>query len=165
MTDRNPDHAPDGEPVFSARLFPHRSLGPKGFVALMAFIGATSFACGLFFFMIGAWPVVGFVGLDVFAIWLAFRLSYRQARAYEEVAVWPHALRLRQVSAAGRVSEHEFNPSWARLRVERHEEFGITAMALTGQGREVALGAFLNPDDRESFATAFAQALAVARRG
>jgi uncharacterized membrane protein len=31
------------------------------------------------------------------------------------------------------------------------------------QGRSVAIGGFLNPDDRESFATAFSRALAAAK--
>jgi uncharacterized membrane protein len=36
-------------------------------------------------------------------------------------------------------------------------------MEISGEGRLVPIGTFLNPDDRESFATAFARALARAR--
>ena len=96
MTDRNgPDRAaagiPNSEdalpPFFSARLTPYRSLGPTGFLILMAFVGGVSFVTGIVFMTKGAWPVFGFFGLDVLAVYLAFRWSYRSARAYEEVHV------------------------------------------------------------------------------
>lgn len=60
---------------------------------------------------------------------------------------------------------HRFNPFWTRFAVARHEEIGITDMAVEGEGRRVPIGAFLNPDDRESFATAFGRALATAKSG
>ena len=63
-------------------------------------------------------------------------------------------------SARGKITEHRFNPFWTRFEVVRHHEFGITHMALAGKGRELAIGSFLNPDDRESFAQAFSSALA-----
>ncbi len=47
--------------------------------------------------------------------------------------------------------------------IARHSEIGITRMAVEAQGRSVAIGGFLNPDDRESFATAFSRALATAK--
>ncbi|GIL02409.1 MAG: membrane protein [Alphaproteobacteria bacterium] len=158
---RQPPHPP----VFAARLFAHRSLGRGGYVALMAVIGGVCLAYGLFFLSIGAWPVMGFFGLDVLLVWAAFRLNYRAARAYEEVAVWPHDLRVRQVSAGGRVREHSFNPFWTRFRVDRHQAYGITRMLLTGEGRQLAIGGLLNPVDRESFATAFSTALSRVKGG
>ena len=70
-------------------LTPHRSLGPTGFLILMAVLGGVSFAAGIVFLLVGAWPVFGFFGLDVLLIYCAFRLNYRAARAYEEVTVTP----------------------------------------------------------------------------
>ena len=78
--------------IFSATLTPHRSLGPTGFLILMACLGGASFASGVFFVLLGAWPVFGFLGLDVLLVFLAFRANYRAARAYEEVRVTPSEL-------------------------------------------------------------------------
>ncbi|MGH9916185.1 MAG: DUF2244 domain-containing protein, partial [Pyrinomonadaceae bacterium] len=52
---------------------------------------------------------------------------------------------------------------WTRFSVARHEEIGITSMRVEGQGKAVTIGSFLNPDDRESFASAFTRALATAK--
>ena len=168
MNDGNPaapTAANDRAPVFRARLEPYRSLSHKGLTILLGVFGTGCFAAGVAFWAAGAWPVMGFLGLDIVALWAAFVLNNRSARAFEEVAVWPHDLLVRQVSAGGKVYEHRFNPFWTRFEVRRHEESGITSMGLSGQGREVRIGAFLNPADRESFASAFAQALARAKRG
>ena len=73
MTDRNAEAT---EPtLFSAVLTPHRSLGAVGFVVLMSLLSALSFAAGIMFYLIGAWPVVGFLGLDVLLVYLAFRAN------------------------------------------------------------------------------------------
>ena len=153
------------EPFFRALLTPHRSLGRTGFMLVMgAMLVAWAFT-GFVFLANGAWPVFGFFGLDVLLLYVAFRMNYRAARAREEVAVSRLAVDIRQVAPSGRAREHRFNPFWARFNVARHDEIGITSMRVEGEGRSVAIGSFLNPDDRDSFAAAFNQALARARGG
>jgi uncharacterized membrane protein len=152
-------------PIFRALLTPHRSLGPKGFRVLMGIMIVGSLVCGLFCIAIGAWPIFGFFGLDVLLLYGAFKLNYRAARAREEVSVSRTSLEIRQVAPSGRAREHHFNPFWARFSVSRHDEIGITRMAVEGQGQQVQIGSFLNPDDRESFAKAFGRALATAKAG
>lgn len=150
-------------PIFHALLTPHRSLGRRGFNTLMLGLGGISLVTGIGFIANGAWPVVGFFGLDVFLVWLAFKASYRSARAREEVQVTRTDLAIRQISPKGAVREAHYNPFWARFRVSRHEEIGITRMSVAGEGRVTEVGAFLNPDDRESFAAAFNRALLTAK--
>ena len=151
------------EPIFSATLRPHRSLPPAGFALLMAAVGLTCFLAGLMFWRLGGWPVAGFLGLDWLVIWLAFRLNYRSARAHEDVVVTRDELLIRKVAASGRASEVRLNPYFARLEVTRVEDEGVTALAVRVSGQKVGLGAFRNPEDRESFARAFGAALAQAR--
>jgi uncharacterized membrane protein len=151
--------------LFSAILTPHRSLGGTGFLAVMLLIGGLSFAAGLVFFVAGAWPVVGFLGLDVLLVYWAFRLNYRAAEAYEQVTMTPSALTVRKVSHRGEVAEWTLNPVWVRLQREAHEEFGIQRLFLVSHGRRLPVAAFLGPNEKASFATALSAALGEARRG
>lgn len=161
--DRAPeDHAE--KPLFDALLTPHRSLSKNGFVVLMIMGGGVLFVQGFFFLVAGAWPIATFCGLDLLALYVAFKLNYRAARAREEVRVSRQELLIRKVDPRGRATDHRYNPFWARFLVDRHEELGITAMLVSGEGRTTPVGSFLNPDDRESFASAFSHALATARR-
>lgn len=156
----------DAEPaLFSALLTPHRSLGRGGFLALMAFVAAVSFIAGIAFFAIGAWPVLGFFGLDVLAIWWAFRVNFRRAGAREEIRMTSGELRVRRVSHRGAVAEWRFNPLWVRLETDASEEFGVERLRLVSRGRALTIGGFLGPDERLSFSRALVAALAAARRG
>jgi len=156
--------APQPE-LFSALLTPHRSLNRTGFLVLMGFVGAVSFAAGLAFLLMGAWPVLGFFGLDVLAIYWAFRVNYRHARASEEISVTPSELRVRRISHRGHVVEWVLNPLWVQLDQKAHPEFGIEKLYLLSKGRRVSIASFLGPDEKASFARALMAALVAAKRG
>ena len=146
-------------------LTPHRSLNRAGFLILMAFLSIVSFAAGVAFLIIGAWPVFGFFGLDVLLIYWAFRINYRRALAYEEVMVTPTELRVRKVSHRGRVSEWTLNPLWVRLDRHTHPEFGIERLFLVSRGGKLPIAGFLSPPEKESFAAALGAAIGEAKRG
>ena len=82
---------PCDEPIFQTRITPHRSLDARGFRLLFALFAALCVASSILFVVLGAWPVAGFFGLDIALLYGAFRLSYRAARAYEDVTVTPVA--------------------------------------------------------------------------
>jgi uncharacterized membrane protein len=158
------EHPADRE-LFHARLRPHRSLSASGFRALMLFFAAACFLVAIPFVVMGAWPIFGFMGLDVALVYWAFRASYRDARAYEDVRLTPLELSLAKVSARGARDEWRFSPAFVRLEREEHPELGVQRLSLVSRGRRVDVASFLGPDEKEEFAGAFSHALAEARRG
>jgi|SRR5216683_3789938 uncharacterized membrane protein len=156
--------APD-RPLFSAILTPHRSLTGVGFLAVMLAIGGISFASGLLFLVLGAWPVTGFLGLDVALVYWAFRANYRAANAYEEVTVTSSELKLRKVSHRGKIAEWSLNPLWVKLDREVDEEFGTARLFLVSRGRRLPVAGFLAPAEKDSFAAALGAAIGEAKRG
>jgi uncharacterized membrane protein len=166
MTAGNDFDPPMAQPeLFSALLTPHRSLNRTGFLVLMGFLSAVSFAAGLAFLLMGAWPVLGFFSLDVLAIYWAFQINFRDAKATEEIRVTPSELRLRRISHRGHVVEYVLNPLWVQLDQKIHAEFGIEKLYLLSKGRRVSVASFLGPDEKASFAKALTAALQAARRG
>jgi uncharacterized membrane protein len=151
--------------LFAALLTPHRSLNRTGFVIVMAFLSVVSFATGIAFLLMGAWPVCGFLGLDVLGIYVAFRINFRRALACEQISVTASVLRLRRISHRGHVVEWVFNPLWVRLDQERDDEYGMERLYLASRGKRVAIGSFLSPDEKASFSNALSSALTAARRG
>jgi uncharacterized membrane protein len=151
-----------GASPFRAVLHPHRSLDPRGFLILMLALGTVSFVTGLVFLSMGAWPVMGFFGLDVLLVYLAFKLNYRAARAYELVELTPATLKLTRVTPSGRSKEFEFNPYWVRVRFIEHPD-GSNNLKLTSHGREFEFGRLLNDEERRDFARVLEGALATAR--
>ena len=163
--DKNRDKLMAEPAIFSAVITPHRSLGSTGFLILMLAIGAVSFASGVMFLLLGAWPVFGFLGLDVLLIYVAFRVNFRAARAYEEVTVTSSELTVRKVSHRGAVREWTLNPLWVQLDRIVHEEFGIERLFLVSRGRRLSIASFLGPDEKASFAQALSAAIGEAKRG
>ncbi len=153
------------KPIFSAVIRPHRSLGPQGFRIVMALVCLTSIAASLPFVIMGFWPVAGFFGLDLLGLFIAFRLSYRQGRAFEFLELTPIRLLLRKVSDRGEMHEWQFNPLWTRLDREVDDEFGLQRLALTSRNQQVVIARDLSPEERETFADAFSRALSEVKRG
>ena len=166
MTTGNDFDPADAEPkLFSALLTPHRSLNRTGFLVLMGFLSVISFAAGLAFLLMGAWPVFGFFGLDVLLIYWAFKVNFRRGHATEQISVTPSELRIRRVSHRGHVAEWVLNPLWVQLDQKIHAEFGIERIYLVSKGRRVSIASFLGPEEKASFAKALLAALQSAKRG
>ncbi len=149
-------------PLFDARLTPHRSLSPRGFALLMAGVCAVSFTAGLAFFLMGAWPVVGFMGLDVALIYGAFRLNYRRARMFEELVLTREALTVRRVDLRGAEKRWSFQPYWLQVRMDDPPE-PASRLTLRSHGRSLSIGDFLSPDERLALAKELRRHLAVCR--
>jgi uncharacterized membrane protein len=109
--------------------------------------------------------VFGFFGLDVLAVYFAFRTNFARATAREEISVTPTELRVRRISHRGSVSEWSFNPLWVALDRQVHEEYGVERLALVSRGRSLTIASFLGPEEKASFAKALTAALASAKRG
>ena len=147
---------------FSAILTPHRSLSHRGFVLLMAAIATVSFAAGAAFFMMGAWPIPGFFGLDVVLIYVAFKLNYRSGRGFEAVNIIDHQLIVSKVDPDGRARHFTFNPQWARLDVEERPGERVE-LAISSHGRRLGFGQYLTAEEKRDFAQALRTALATYR--
>ena len=144
-------------------LHPHRSLPPSGFLIMMSLISLVSFTVGMVFFLMGAWPVFGFFGLDVALIYWAFNRNYRSGLEYETVDVKPDVLTLTHVDPSGKRDVFEFNPYWARVNCSIDRPDGRTSLWISAQGKAVRFGKFLTDDERRAFADALTGALVTAR--
>jgi uncharacterized membrane protein len=153
--------APDDDRVlFDAVLTPHRSLSPLGFLLLMTALVSVSFLAGVFFLLAGAWPVTGFLGLDVLLVYIAFRVSYRRARTYETLHLTRRALTVRRVDPAGGERHWQFSPAWLQVLLDDRRACPLT---LRSHGKSLAIGGFLTAEERRGLAEALSAALAEAR--
>jgi uncharacterized membrane protein len=149
---------------FDAVILPHRSLSMRGFVILIGVVAAVNFTAGAYFMARGAWPVLGFCGLEVLAVWWAFRANYRAARAHETVQLSDDELRIRRVDAKGRAEVLSFKPYWVRLSLSKLPDES-TRLHVVSHGREVELASQLSPAERADFARALDTALTKLRTG
>ena len=150
-------------PLFAAKLTPHRSLGRKGVRVVVVLFAVLATIPGMVFFSMGAWPIVGFLGLDIALIWWALSASQRDGKRYEEVTLWPDQLELKQVDGTGKETLTRFNPFYVKLVIDRDFNERTTGLHLRTGERDIEVGTFLNTDEKSSFAKAFGTALKRAR--
>lgn len=151
------------KPLFAATLTPHRSLTPAGKRVVVGLVAALALVPGVLFYVAGAWPVIGFMGLDVLGIWLALTLSMRTGKTCEMLTLWPGALELRKISAKGSEEVLSFNPHEVRFVIDRDFNERVTGLWLKERERRVTLGGFLSQDEKLSLSKAFGTALRRAR--
>ena len=73
--------------LLDIRLVPHRSMTAGNVRVLIAVFALAGTISSLPFLLMGAWPVAGFMGLDVLLLYLAFRANFRAALAYEDIVL------------------------------------------------------------------------------
>ena len=147
---------------FRFELGAHRSLGKTGFLILMGAVTLINVIVGGIFYALGAWPVLGFCGLDVALIYWAFKANYRSGREAETIEVSPHMLTLIRHSPTGTRERFEFNPYWVRVRLSERPD-GRNNLRLASHGQDFPFAQFLSDDERRDFAECLTGALLSAR--
>ncbi len=143
---------------FDARLRPHRSLGPHGFLLLMTGVAAVAFLAGLACFLIGAWPVAGFLGLEVALVYLAFRINYRHGRMYETLRLTRGDLTVARINPWGARQTWRFQPAWLQVLIDDPPGHD-SPLVLRSHGKSLPIGSFLMPEERAELAAALRRAL------
>lgn len=140
-------------------LWPHRSLKPEGFVWTVGLL-ATGLGLPLVT-QIGhktLWVILAFVVGTVSALWAAIRRNQSDRAIRETLTLGPETVTLTR--QARDLQSWEANPHWIRLTL--YETGGPVPVYLTlsGNGREVELGAFLTPEERRDLKAELARRLA-----
>ena len=144
------------------RLWPHRSLPLGGFaVVILATAGMISLPL---FSVLGTavlWGLLPFLVAAVWGLWIALRRSYRDGELTEELDLDRDRISLTRRVPGRPAQEWRANPYWVEARL--HAEGGPVEDYLTLRGkdvREVELGAFLTPEERQSLARELRERLA-----
>ena len=144
--------------AFERVLLPHRSLPPRGFHVMMLLLGLISLAVGIGFVIIGAWPICGFFGLDVAALYLAFRLSYRNARQREILRLSADDFTVERIDIYGERRLWRFQPFWLRVILEERPD-ASNRLLVASHGRSLVIADFLGAPTRRELAASLRAAL------
>lgn len=146
------DTAPEDSGAVSYRLeaWPYRSLSRQGFVWV---IGLTAGSLALpLLAVVGSpvlWGLLPFAALAVWGLWHAIQHSYRSGTTREVLVLTPHSLELTRTDPGRKDRIWKTNPYWVRAGLRKSgpvEDY----LVLTDGKREIELGVFLSPEERQS---------------
>jgi uncharacterized membrane protein len=145
--------------LFQAHLKPHRSLSRRAFRRVMIGVTLFSLTVSLVTFFAGAWPVFGFMGLDIVLVYFALRISYRRGLVTETLELDEHMLTVERIDPRGARRSWRLQPAW--LKVELAEPIlPQTPVMLRTHGESLPIGVFLHPKQRREIAAQLRGALA-----
>lgn len=130
------------EKFLNLTIYPHRSLSKSGFKLLMAVVILLCLTGGIIFWLLGAWPVFGFFGLDILLIYLAFKINYRSGKVYENLSIVSRKLRIYRKFPSGKLQVWELNPYWAKVvLIKKNND---SQVLIKSEDKVVSVGSFLN---------------------
>lgn len=133
--------------VFSAMLEPHRSATTRNLnLAVLLFaLGSTPFC--IMFVAMGAWPVVGFIGIDVVILLALLRFHHWAARAYETIHLTEECLSVERVNYWGRKRRWSFSPYWLQVNLEDVDAYR-NRLEIRNREQTLAIGSFLTTQEK-----------------
>lgn len=154
--------------IFDLELRPNRSMPERHFWRMIAGVAVIFLAMGVRFLVLGAWPILPFMLVDLALLWWAMRASYRSGRASEHLRLDSEGLELVRVAAHGQIRRTRIEPHWARVELEElgadQNRLWLTAPNPSGSTRaRHAIGAFLSPGERAEIARVIEAGLAAFR--
>lgn len=172
MVSGNLSAHPDGldpatldRPLYTAVIRPNQSLGRDGFRIVMILCCLVSLVTSIACWRAGFWPIAGFFGLDMLALYVALKVSFKRGRSFEEVAISPLEVSLARIDPRGGRREWRFNPLWTKLTRLDDEEFGLRRLTLISRREHVVVARDADPTERERVAEGLAAALAQVKKG
>lgn len=131
------------------------AVGARPMRSAYAVMGLASLALCGGFWLYGKAFTLPFALVELLLIAALMQLHARHAADREYIAMRPSLLRVERRSG-GRTNCIEFNPRWVRVEPDRDDG---SLVRLSGQGRSVVVGEFVQPQHRRQLADEFRWAL------
>lgn len=149
---------PDSSTLFEALIIPHRSLSPRGVRLLTGAFAVCGVLIAARFWLLGAWPVIGFAVVEIALAAILLQLNVRRACSSELVLLNEDALRIVRTDPAGCRTERALPTAWLNVRLL--EEAGKTPRLVLGShlGQE-EVGASLGETEKRDLAQALREVL------
>lgn len=145
-----------------AVIRPNRSLSRAGMAVVLGLAIAFNLMVAVFLLVVGAPPVLPFLGLDVLALWLALRASNRALSRSERVKVTAEVITVSRENEKGAQVVWTSPTAFTRVDLDQPGEHE-SRVRLFMSRRRLTLARALSPEERVAFARALERAIKAAR--
>ena len=135
------------------KIYPNNSLSQNGFYILIIFITLPSlFISGMFFFM-GAWPVLGFMGLELILIYIFFKILFYKNSFYEHVTLDQNKFNISYNCKNKTLNTITLEPTWLQIKLVKQ------TLVVLSHGKTIELGKCLALEEKMRLAENIKSAL------
>ena len=134
--------------IIKLRLEHSKSLRPEGANLVLVIFGGFGLVISGSFMVFGAWPVFGFMALDVLLIYIAFQAQYRRSDRGQEITISNDKIEIKYFIKGVCVKTILLNKYWAKL-----EQFNCfnrqSKLMFSSHGKFSEIGEFLSLKDKQ----------------
>ena len=134
--------------LIKLRLEPSKSLRPEGANLVLVILGGFGLVISGSFMVFGAWPVFGFMALDVLLIYIAFQAQYRRSNRGQEITISNDKIEIKYFKGGVCVKTILLNKYWAKL-----EQFNCfnrrSKLMFSSHGKFSEIGEFLSLKEKQ----------------
>ena len=137
------------------KIYSNNSLSTKGFYILMASIILPALFIGSAFLLIGAWPVLGFMGLEIILIYIFFKILFYKNNFYEHVILDKSKFYISYNNKNSVINSVNLEPTWLQVKLENNNN----KLQIFTHGKAIELGKCLAIKEKASLAITIQEAL------
>ena len=113
----------------------------------MFFITIPASYIGISFYVLGAWPVLGFMGFEILLIYIAFKILFYKNKFYEHIILDSEKLNILFKKKNKIIKKIELEPTWVQVKIEKIYENEDT-LIVSSHGKKIILANYLIPEER-----------------
>ena len=129
------------------KIYRNQSLTTRGLYILMFFITIPASYIGISFYVLGAWPVLGFMGFEILLIYIAFKILFYKNKFYEHIILDSEKLNILFKKKNKIIKKIELEPTWVQVKIEKIYENEDT-LIVSSHGKKIILANYLIPEER-----------------
>ena len=129
------------------KIYRNQSLTTRGLYILMFFITIPASYIGISFYVLGAWPVLGFMGFEILLIYIAFKILFYKSKFYEHIILDSEKLNILFKKNNKIIKKIELEPTWVQVKIEKIYENEDT-LIVSSHGKKIILANYLIPEER-----------------
>ena len=128
------------------KIYRNQSLTTRGLYILMFFITIPASYIGISFYVLGAWPVLGFMGFEILLIYIAFKILFYKNKFYEHIILDSEKLNILFKKKNKIIKKIELEPTWVQIKIEKIYENEDT-LIVSSHGKKIILANYLIPEE------------------
>jgi len=129
------------------KIYRNQSLTTRGLYILMFFITIPASYIAISFYVLGAWPVLGFMGFEILLIYIAFKILFYNNKFYEHIILDSEKLNILFKKKNKIIKKIELEPTWVQVKIEKIYENEDT-LIVSSHGKKIILANYLIPEER-----------------
>jgi len=155
-----------GAPMARVVLRPHRSLPRSGFAWFLLIVwGFLLIPLIPLLGTLALWAMLPFLLLVLAGLWFFIERNYKDGALHEIVTLWQDRIEVRRINPRAPDQIWDANPYWVSIRLGPGDRPVENYLTLKGNGREIELGTFLSPEERQNLSDRLNALLVRAKSG